>query len=60
MPEAAIKRLDPLAVICLGAEHGASKQEILDLQWTDIDFDARGGAGFVFTGPRTAENGQSI
>ncbi len=31
-----------LAVICLGAEHGASKQEILDLQWSDIDFDFEG------------------
>ena len=27
------------AIICLGAEHGASKQEILDLRWADIDFD---------------------
>jgi len=32
------KELFP-AVICLGAEHGASKQEILDLKWTDIDFE---------------------
>jgi integrase len=30
------------AVICLGAEHGASKQEILDLKWSDIDFDFEG------------------
>ena len=30
------------AVICLGAEHGASKQEILDLKWIDIDFDFEG------------------
>ena len=27
-----------VAVILLGAEHGASKQEILSLKWTDIDF----------------------
>jgi integrase len=30
------------AAICLGAEHGASKQEILDLKWTDIDFEFEG------------------
>lgn len=32
------------AMIYLGAEHGASKQEILDLKWSDIDFnfDGRG------------------
>jgi integrase len=30
------------AVICLGAEHGASKQEILDLKWSDVDFDYEG------------------
>ena len=30
------------SVIFLGAEHGASKQEILDLLWTDIDFDFEG------------------
>jgi integrase len=31
-------------MIYLGAEHGASKQEILDLKWSDInfDFDGRG------------------
>ena len=34
------------AVICLGAEHGASKQEILDLRWSDIDFDF-GGRGWI-------------
>lgn len=27
------------AMICLGAEHGASKQEILSLKWSEIDFD---------------------
>jgi integrase len=27
------------AIIYLGAEHGACKQEILDLTWSDIDFD---------------------
>jgi integrase len=27
------------AIIFLGAEHGASKQEILDLRWPKIDFD---------------------
>jgi integrase len=26
------------AIIYLGAEHGASKQEILDLKWPDVDF----------------------
>ena len=30
------------AVVYLGAEHGASKQEILSLQWLDIDFDYAG------------------
>jgi site-specific recombinase XerD len=30
------------AIIYLGAEHGASKQEILDLKWSDIDFDFSG------------------
>ena len=28
-------------MIFLGAEHGASKQEILSLRWSDIDFDFR-------------------
>jgi integrase len=28
-----------VAIILFGAEHGASKQEILSLQWSDIDFD---------------------
>jgi integrase len=27
------------AIICLGAEHGASKQEILSLRWRDVQFD---------------------
>ena len=27
------------AIIYLGAEHGAAKQEILSLKWSDIDFD---------------------
>ena len=27
------------SIIYLGAEHGSSKQEILDLRWSDIDFD---------------------
>ncbi len=31
-----------IAIICLGAEHGAAKQEILDLKWADIDFDFEG------------------
>jgi len=31
-----------VAVILLGAEHGASKQEILSLKWTDIDFHYEG------------------
>jgi integrase len=30
------------AIIYLGAEHGASKQEILSLQWSKIDFDFKG------------------
>ncbi len=30
------------AIILLGAEHGAAKQEILDLNWHDIDFDYHG------------------
>jgi integrase len=30
------------ALILLGAEHGASKQECLSLKWTDIDFDFQG------------------
>jgi len=30
------------AIICLGAEHGASKQEVLDLRWQDIDFGFEG------------------
>lgn len=30
------------ALICLGAEHGASKQECLSLKWSDIDFDYKG------------------
>jgi integrase len=30
------------SVILLGAEHGASKQEVLDLLWPDIDFDFEG------------------
>jgi integrase len=39
------------AVICLGAEHGASKQEILDLKWRDIafDFEERGRIRFYRT-----------
>lgn len=34
------------AIIYLGAEHGASKQEILSLAWSDIDFDF-GGKGLI-------------
>lgn len=34
------------ALIYLGAEHGASKQEALDLKWSDIDFDF-GGKGII-------------
>jgi integrase len=30
------------AMIYLGAEHGASKQEILSLKWSDINFDYKG------------------
>jgi len=35
------------ALIYLGAEHGASKQECLDLRWRDIDFD-QGDKGKIF------------
>lgn len=34
------------ALIYLGAEHGASKQEALSLEWSDINFDYRG-RGFI-------------
>jgi integrase len=34
------------AIIYLGAEHGASKQEILSLKWPDIDFEF-GGRGLI-------------
>jgi integrase len=34
-------------LIYLGAEHGASKQECLDLKWSDIDFD-QGDKGKIF------------
>lgn len=30
------------AIIYLGAEHGASKQEVLSLRWRDIDFEFQG------------------
>lgn len=30
------------AIVCLGAEHGASRQESLDLKWSDIDSDYEG------------------
>jgi integrase len=30
------------SIIYLGAEHGASKQEILSLEWSNIDFDFKG------------------
>lgn len=30
------------ALIYLGAEHGAAKQEALSLKWTDLDFEAEG------------------
>jgi integrase len=30
------------AIIYLGAEHGAAKQEILTLKWSDIDFEFKG------------------
>jgi integrase len=29
-----------VAMILLGAEHGCSKQEVLDLKWEDVDFDS--------------------
>jgi len=35
------------AAIYLGAEHGASKQEILSLRWSDIDFDFKDGLGLI-------------
>jgi integrase len=31
-----------LSLIYLGAEHGASRQEALSLEWTDIDFEYKG------------------
>ena len=31
-----------VAIILLGAEHGASKQEVLSLKWADIDFNYEG------------------
>ncbi|MDR1778069.1 MAG: site-specific integrase [Desulfovibrio sp.] len=34
--------------ILLGAEHGASRQEILSLKWTDIDFDFDGTGRVTF------------
>jgi len=42
VPETAIKRFVTGGDLS-GAEHGASKQEILDLKWDDIDFDFEGG-----------------
>ena len=37
------------AIIFLGAEHGASKQEVLSLKWSDIDFEYEGkGLGSFF------------
>jgi len=36
------------ALICLGAEHGASKQEALSLRWPDIDFDYDGSGTIRF------------
>jgi len=30
------------ALICLGSEHGASKQEALSLKWGDVDFEYKG------------------
>lgn len=30
------------ALICLGAEHGTSRQEALSLDWTDVEFDFNG------------------
>ncbi len=35
------------AIIYLGAEHGASKQEILSLKWEDINFDFKDGIGLI-------------
>ena len=34
------------AIVYLGAEHGAAKQEILDLEWAKIDFEFKG-AGLI-------------
>ena len=36
------------ALIYLGAEHGASRQEALDLKWSDIDFDFQGSGLITF------------
>ena len=35
------------AIIYLGAEHGAAKQEILSLKWSDINFDFHEGVGLI-------------
>ncbi|MCG6881512.1 MAG: site-specific integrase [Deltaproteobacteria bacterium] len=34
-------------MIYLGAEHGASKQEVLSLKWSDINFDFNDGIGLI-------------
>jgi site-specific recombinase XerD len=35
------------AMILLGAEHGASRQEILSLKWSEINFDFNDGIGLI-------------
>jgi integrase len=44
------------ALIYLGAEHGASRQEAMDLKWSDIDFDFHGGGLINFFRQKTGRH----
>lgn len=44
------------ALIYLGAEHGASKQETMDLKWSGIDFDFQGGGLINFFRQKTGRH----
>ena len=44
------------ALIYLGAEHGASRQEAMDLKWSDIDFDFQGGGLINFFRQKTGKH----
>jgi len=44
------------SLIYLGAEHGASRQEALDLKWSDIDFDFQGGGLINFFRQKTGRH----